>query len=347
MDGHVTAPARPFDETLRQKALDAYKILDTAPEEAFDDLVAIASSICRMPMGAVTLIDRDRQWLKSKLGLDGDETLRQDAFCAHTILEPQRVLVVEDTHQDPRFSDNPFVRDLPHLRFYAGAPLVTSDGHALGSLCVMDAAPGHLSDEQIKALQALARQVVQLLELKRVSHDLENLVREQAWFEDRLQKENASLMSETRTDPLTGLGNRRALREAQQALETSGQMAWVALLDIDHFKAINDTHGHPKGDEVLVALADTLRHHVRDGETVVRQGGEEFAFLLPNMGATEALGRMEALRQAVGAANHPLPCTVSIGLACWTEGPIDDAVQRADEALYRAKRGGRNRVVLA
>ena len=340
-------PSRPFNEAQRQAALEAYRILDTAPEEAFEDLVLIANGICGMPMGAITLVDQNRQWLKAKQGLDAEETLRQDAFCAHTILDPHRVLVVEDTHNDPRFSENPFVQNAPKLRFYAGAPLVTTEGHALGSLCVMSDQPGHLSEFQCKALQALARQVVQLLELKRVSADLEDMVREQSWFEDRLQQENASLMSETRTDPLTGLGNRRALREAQEQLEKNQQTAWIALLDIDHFKAINDTHGHPKGDEVLVSLSALLKSHAQPGDTVVRQGGEEFAWMMPGLSAQQAHQRAETLRLAVEDAQAPLPCTVSIGLACWQEGPIADAVIRADEALYVAKRSGRNRTHLA
>ena len=335
----------PPNETLRQAALEACRILDSAPEEAFDDLVLIASSICGRPMGAVTLVDRNRQWLKAKHGLDAEQTSREDAFCAHTILDPTRVMVVEDTHLDARFQNNPFVTEAPKLRFYAGAPLVTHDGHALGSLCVMDQQPGQLTEQQTKALQALARQVGHLLELRRLSNDLEAMVREQAWYEERLQQENASLLSETRTDPLTGLGNRRAWVEAQERAQAQQQSVCVALIDIDHFKAINDTHGHEKGDEVLVALAQSLKAFRQDGETVARIGGEEFAWLMPSTTEPEAMTKAEAFRQHIEGVSHPLPCTVSIGVAPWlSDEDKDQALWKADSALYEAKRQGRNRV---
>jgi diguanylate cyclase (GGDEF)-like protein len=337
---------KPINEAQRQAVLDAYQILDTAPEQSFDDLVLIASSICDMPMGSITLIDRDRQWLKSTLGLgDAKQTSRTDAFCAHTILDPERVMVVNDAQKDPRFQDNPFVREDPNLRFYAGAPLVTPDGLAMGSICVMDSHPGHLNEDQIKALQALSRQVVQLLELRRVSSDLEDKVREQAWYEENLRQENADLISQTRSDPLTGLSNRRGFQDAQEAAQTQQQSAWVALIDIDHFKSINDTHGHPKGDEVLVALGQLLKAHARSGHTIARFGGEEFVWLMPGISGKDAAHCAEALRQAVAAMTTPLSCTISIGLAHWTDlDAPEDALQRADQALYCAKRGGRNQV---
>ena len=337
----------PPHESQRLAALEAFRILDTAPEEAFDDLVSIATAICGRPMGAVTLVDQKRQWLKARTGIDAEKTSREDAFCAHAILDPSRVMVVEDTHLDPRFQNNPLVKEAPWLRFYAGAPLVTSDGYALGSLCVMDQQPGRLSDQQTLALKALARQVVYLLELRRVSNDLEDMVQEQAWYEERLQQENASLMSQTRTDPLTGLGNRRALQEAQEEVKASGQSAWVALIDIDHFKVINDNHGHEKGDEVLAELGEVLQSNSWDHHTVARLGGEEFVWLMPGASEEEAREGAETLRVRVENHSFSLPCTISIGLAHWIgEGDSEAAWRRADEALYEAKRNGRNCVAV-
>ena len=341
--------ARPFNEEQRQAVLDAYKILDTAPEQSFDDLMLIAGSICDMPMGSISLIDRDRSWLKSTLGMgDLTEADRKHAFCAHTILDPQQVLVVHDATQDPRFRDNPFVLEDPSLRFYAGAPLVSSEGLAMGALCVMDSHPATLSEPQVRALEALARQVVQLLELHRVSSDLEDRVREQAWYEKKLQQENADLIFQTRSDPLTGLGNRRAFREAQENIQAQNKGAWVALIDIDHFKTINDTHGHAKGDEVLVEIGHVLKQHAKDEHTVVRLGGEEFAWLMPHIGAEDAYTQAENLREAIAGMIEPLPCTISIGLAAWENlNDPDEALRRADEALYCAKRTGRNRTRVA
>jgi anti-sigma regulatory factor (Ser/Thr protein kinase) len=153
------------DEPARLSALHRYKILDTEPEQRFDDLTLLASQICDTPMSLITLIDSDRQWFKSRVGLDVAETSRGVAFCTHAIQQPA-IMQVPDATDDPRFRDNPFVTGEPNIRFYAGAPLVTPDGHALGTLCVMDVRPRTLSPDQLRALDALRRQVQAQLELR-------------------------------------------------------------------------------------------------------------------------------------------------------------------------------------
>lgn len=156
----------PVDEPARLAALRRYDILDTEPEEAFDDLTLLAAHVCGTPMAYVSLIDRDRQWFKSARGLDGmRETERSAAFCDHTIRQTS-ILEVPDTREDERFRHNPFVTGQPHIRFYAGAPLVTPDGHALGTLCVVDIEPRRLSPAQIQALDALRHQAQAQLELR-------------------------------------------------------------------------------------------------------------------------------------------------------------------------------------
>jgi GAF domain-containing protein len=167
----------PVDEPSRLLALDRYEVLDTEPEQTFDDIARIASFVCRTPMSAVTLIDRDRQWFKSSVGLSVCETPRDDAFCAHTILSTE-MMVIEDATQDPRFRDNPMVTGSPNIRFYAGAPLVTTDNFALGSLCVVDCSPRRLSVDERTTLLALSRLVMSELELRRLSRDLAHAVRE-------------------------------------------------------------------------------------------------------------------------------------------------------------------------
>src|SRR3984893_2560960 len=158
--------ALPSNEAERLSALHRYDVLDTAPELAFDDITLLASQICRTEIAMISLVDRDRQWFKSKLGTTMSETSRDIAFCAHGILQPE-VFVVEDARADDRFAANPMVTRGPKIRFYAGAPLLTSDGHALGMLCVTSPVVRTLSPEQNVGLQALSRQVVAQLELRR------------------------------------------------------------------------------------------------------------------------------------------------------------------------------------
>jgi anti-sigma regulatory factor (Ser/Thr protein kinase) len=155
----------PGDETARLAALARYCILDTEPERAFDDLTLLASQICGTPMALITLVDADRQWFKSRVGISVTETSRSIAFCAHAIKQ-NGVFTIADALSDERFRHNPMVTGEPRLRFYAGAPLVTPDGHALGTICVVDRVPRTLTHEQIEALQALKRQAEAQLELR-------------------------------------------------------------------------------------------------------------------------------------------------------------------------------------
>nr|WP_268890154.1 PAS domain S-box protein [Gloeocapsopsis dulcis] len=163
-----------------------YEILDTDPEQAFDDLTRLASQICETPIAVVSLIDSDRQWFKSKVGLDASETSRDVAFCAHTILQPD-LFIVPDAQQDMRFSDNPLVTSGPQIRFYAGAPLKTSEDVAVGSLCAIDYVPRSLSPEQQEALEILGRQVVTQLKLRRNIAELEEALRQRQETEQALR----------------------------------------------------------------------------------------------------------------------------------------------------------------
>ena len=163
----------PRNEVDRLRALRAYKILDTKPEERFDELTQLAAIICGVPISLISLVDVDRQWFKSRFGLNLQETPRAQAFCTHAIMQPE-MFVVPDAAADKRFAQNPLVTGDPHIRFYAGAPLATRDGHLLGTLCVIDRQPHTLTKEQKTALEILARQVIANIELRNNLRELKD-----------------------------------------------------------------------------------------------------------------------------------------------------------------------------
>jgi GAF domain-containing protein len=207
-DGAVPAPLY-HDEAARLAVLRDYGVLDTLPEPQFDDIAFLASYICGAPIALVSLVDEVRQWFKAKVGTDVKETPRDVAFCAHAILKPDEVFVVPDAHEDPRFATNPLVRAEPHVRFYAGAPLVSPEGMPLGTLCVFDEVPGYLSPAQTRALGALAREVVVHLELRRMVA--------------ALSKPLAELSSDPMLEPDVRDELRQASEEASSASALVGQ----------------------------------------------------------------------------------------------------------------------------
>lgn len=162
---------KPKNDQQRLKVLWQYDVLDTVPEEVFDDLTDLAAHICEAPIALISLIDEDRQWFKSKVGMTIEETSRDISFCAHAIAS-DGLFIVSDATKDKRFQQNPLVTGEPKIRFYAGAPLVTPDGHALGTLCVLDKAPRTLTTDQQQALRVLAHHVMTQLELRRHAREL-------------------------------------------------------------------------------------------------------------------------------------------------------------------------------
>ena len=315
-------------ESARLAALRSYCVLDTGHEARFDDLTSLAANICEAPVSLISFVDANRLFFKSAHGLDAREVPYPDFFCSHAIRQNE-LFEVPDAFSDPRFAKHPMVADAPRARFYAGAPLVTPQGHALGTLCVIDFVARQLQARQAEMLRILARQVISQLELT----------------------------LQAMRDPLTGLYNRRPLEETlrREILRAGriGSVVGVMAIDIDHFKRVNDMLGHEAGDEALRGIAQELARCVREEDIACRSGGEEFIVILPGTGEQALYQRAEAVRRGIEKARiragaETLQLTVSIGLATFpANGESDAALLRAaDAALYEAKAAGRNRVVM-
>lgn len=248
----------PENEEARLAVLRAYQILDTPPEKAFDDLVQLASHICGAPIALMSLVDHNRLWIKSRVGLDANETPRETAFCSHTILG-EDLMIVADTHNDSRFAGNPLVTSSPHIRFYAGAPLRARSGHNLGALCVVDAKPRELDSHQRQALAVLSAQITVQLEMRAAFRALaanESSSRAQAEAIERLQAQKNDLTTHIVHDlksPLMAvLGNASVLaestlddvQECAQEIEAAARSMNRMLLDLLDVSAADDGEFH-------------------------------------------------------------------------------------------------------
>lgn len=318
----------PLNEAERLASVRAHQILDTAPEPEFDATTRVAAHLFNLPIALVALMDEDRLWFKSRHGLAVPQLDRQIAFCAHAIVQPEALMVIEDLQQDPRFAQNPLVHGGPGLRFYAGAPLCNAQGHALGTIAVLGTEPRSFDATQQALLRDLSVSVMTALEARRHNLHLQHLAT---------------------TDALTGLANRvqfqAALGLVWRQAQAAQQHLAVLYLDLDGFKTVNDTVGHRAGDAVLREVARRLLPQIRQGETLARLGGDEFAIVM-QPGADEA-GATALAERVVASLRAPITLAdgaqfqigVSIGIASAQSEDSNTAIllEQADHALYRAK----------
>jgi diguanylate cyclase (GGDEF)-like protein len=357
--------ADPITDPARLEALRETRLLDRPPEVAFDRLTHLAQRILHAPVALISLVDDRRQFFKSAQGLPEPwasrrETPLSHSFCQH-VVRSAGPLVVRDARVHPLVRQNLAIRDLGVIA-YLGAPLATSSGQVLGAFCVIDGKPRYWNADDLEVVREMATSTMTEVELRldvERRQEAERLLALQLRRAEELNQAlqartaelaaaNALLEALARTDGLTGLWNIRAMRTAlddraafclRQGLPLS-----LIMLDLDRFKAYNDTHGHPAGDEVLIAVADTIREEIRGHDLAGRYGGEEFIIGLPGSDASEALAVAERLRQAIARRPWPIePVTASLGIAT-ADRPIDlpSLIRAADDALYLAKRSGRN-----
>jgi len=316
----------PADEDQRLRDLERYGVMDADSDEHFDRILDLAAAIFQTPIVAISLVEADRQWFLAQRGLAVRETPREMAFCAHAIVHDE-VLVVPDARTDERFRSNPLVCSEPHIRFYAGAPLHTPDGHNLGTLCVIDREPRDLSPEHRALLHRLAELVMRELELRRQAH----------------------------LCPVTGLPTRHTFlaigeRELERARRDQHPLA-LLLFDVDNLRLINNRWGHEAGDRVLSDVVSLARTFLQPQDFSARLGDGEFGLLLVGIDGDQAMGMADALRSAVahmpGVHSHSdFRLHISGGLTVLS--PADrrflDLVRRAEQALELAKGNGRNQI---
>ncbi|MCA0423119.1 MAG: sensor domain-containing diguanylate cyclase [Proteobacteria bacterium] len=348
-DDKKNLPDRLTDEAGRLHELHAYRILDTPPDGAFDDITRLAAKYFGVPIAIVSLVDKDRVWFKSAYGLDDvDEIARGPGLCASAIMQDD-CYIAEELRRDPNALANPLVAKDNGLRFYAATPLRSRNGFNLGTFCILDLVPRTFSAENSRDLEAFGKLVMNQME-QRLSN------RKIASIAQSISKQNQSLSHAASHDPLTGLLNRAATMRVIEDLsrsQTDQHGAAVLILDVDRFKAINDTHGHPVGDAVLVDIAHRIRSTVRADDHVARYGGEEFLIILRNCPpevAQAIAGRIRAkiAQTPVRVGALSLDITISGGL-CHSPsgGKLDDMIKAADASLYAAKNAGRNRIVVS
>jgi len=320
VESTVIPPPTPPDEEARLAELRSLGVLDTAAEERFDRFTRLARRLFGVPIALVSLVDEDRQWFKSKQGLDVCETGRDVSFCGHAILGSE-VLVIEDAREDERFADNPLVTGESNVVFYAGYPIVGPRGGHLGTLCLIDDRPRTFSDEDRQALTDLGQMV---------------------------SSELCAVQLAT-SDPLTGLTNRRGFSAmAQQAVAVAhrhGAELALAVLDLDGFKEVNDTFGHEQGDRALVDFARMLQEVFRTSDTVARTGGDEFCVMLVGTdleGGQRALDRLQRLVDTHHRdAGTRWKLAFSAGLVAYDRQRhrgLPGLMNEADAVMYEVKR---------
>jgi len=251
-------PSFPDNESERVNTLHALGILDTQQEERFDNITRLAQNFFNVAIAVVSLVDTNRQWFKSCLGLSASETSRDVSFCGHAILD-DGAFVINDALEDDRFRDNPLVVEAPKIRFYAGYPIKAPNGHKLGTLCIIDQSPREFSQQDITLLADLAS----LVEREIAITDLALL------------------------DDLTQISNRRgfmilAEHELSRCKREKLQ-ASLLFFDLNKFKFINDTYGHAEGDKALISFVAFVKEALRESDIFGRIGGDEFALLLSNI----------------------------------------------------------------
>lgn len=312
-------PLKPLDEQTRLATLRSLDILDSLPEERFDRITRLAKRIFNVPIALISLIDDDRQWFLSSMGIDIKETSRDISFCGHAILKDQ-FFTVPDATLDSRFNDNPLVMGSPNIRFYAAYPISAPNGSKLGTICLLDQLPRDFSEEDIQLLNDLVQMVEQEI----------------------------SAIYSANLDDLTRISNKRGFIGTGIVLFEFCKKNHIPVsllyIDLDNFKPINDQYGHAEGDEALKAFSNILRESFRDTDVIARIGGDEFAVLLGNCTLLDCQINLDRLNTTIetynATANIKYEIKFSAGIAQYEPSKhlsLDDLLKDADFMMYKHK----------
>jgi diguanylate cyclase (GGDEF)-like protein len=346
----------PIDEMSRLEALNRYDVLTAEADPLFDNVVRLAASVCHTPIAKLGFLDRNQLWIKAAVGLDIRRIPRRASHSAYAICKQRQILVVPDVRLDTRFAKNPLLAYAPPVRFLAAVPLIEPTGYAIGTLTVMDYQPRELSQAECDQLHALAETAVALLESRQTVRRLEGEVAERAGYERRaaaahrnLLHTNAVLSLESLTDPLTRMGNRRAFDQSLlHEVERADRLAYplsMLKIDIDHFKAFNDTYGNPFGEQLLCRVAEIIAKALSTTDFSARCGVDEFAVILPGTELRGARNLAERCRIAVEQDVMPRGAAhVSVGVAQLASDDQTGAqlAAEAEQSLLRARQVGRS-----
>ncbi len=307
-------PPVPADERERLQTLRDLDLLDTMPEERFDRITRIARQLFSVPIALVSLVDEDRQWFKSRQGLDAKQTPRDISFCGHAIIDKQ-ALIVQDALDDERFADNPLVCDAPNIRFYAGCPIAAPNGHRIGTLCLIDQEPRSFSDEDSARLRELAMMV-----------------------EDEL-----STLAQVTIDRVTGLSNRSGFLEIAGHLlplcQRKGQPAALWMFQIQNLLDIESRVSKEEADATATEFADILRNGFRESDVVARLSFDVFAVLLAGSSLNDTQQARKLLDEVLGERNAQQPTERFLELASFAAAYEPSRHDNASDLLRDAETG--------
>ncbi|MBA3070138.1 MAG: sensor domain-containing diguanylate cyclase [Hyphomonas sp.] len=337
----------PQFEQQKSEVLQRYRILNGAEVHFAGQIAQTAALALGVPIVLASLNERYRNWYRSEYGVNPRDAERLDAFCTHANLS-QTAFEIPDVRQDEHFAGDPAVSGSPGIVFFAGAPLRDPEGKRFGTLCLISDRPHEFGEARLQMLQSFAGIMSQDICVRSAArYAVRDLI--------EAEHDKCDLFDLAMTDPLTKALNRRAFYRLseREVLRSSrhGKPLTAIMFDIDHFKQVNDVHGHAIGDEVLTQLVSCVTRNIRDEDLLGRLGGEEFALVLPETDLSNAVVLANRLREAVRDLSFPgkdgrFRISISAGISEPTFRDLDimGALERADAALYRAKQNGRNRV---